>query len=249
MATVKGQHLRLFLDNKVIAASRSCTLKINVQFSDVSTKDTDDDWVENAPTNISWSVDFEALVVRSDVNANTPQDLFTDIKGKTPLFVEIATAGGSSNRTAGQGLFSGSAILTDVNVQAPNRESSVITGTLTGISELHLVAPEHAVLEGYTAYTYQGSETGGHLRYFVARNGNLLVCETGAGSDTYYNLLTGLELSENYVTVLKSGDNFEIGPDDYTSVELDGIVDALELESYEFVGYGQEGTPYSVIIE
>ena len=48
--------------NKCVAAATSCNVSIQTNFSDISTKDSDNDWAENFPTGHSWSGSVDALV-------------------------------------------------------------------------------------------------------------------------------------------------------------------------------------------
>lgn len=62
---MKGQHLRLFVDGKCIAAATSCNVHVSAQVEDASTKDTVGDWTENRCTGISWYASADALVMAS----------------------------------------------------------------------------------------------------------------------------------------------------------------------------------------
>lgn len=62
MATVKGQNLRVFVGNKVVAASTNLTLHVAMQTESISTKDTDSDWEEVLPVGLNWDVQVDALV-------------------------------------------------------------------------------------------------------------------------------------------------------------------------------------------
>lgn len=62
MATIKGQNLRIFINDTCVAASRSCTLHTAASVQDVTTKDSGD-WAENEVTELSWDASVEGLIV------------------------------------------------------------------------------------------------------------------------------------------------------------------------------------------
>lgn len=66
MATIKGQNLRVFVGNKVVAASTSLTLHVAMQTESMSTKDTDSDWEETFPVGLNWDAQVDALVTNGN---------------------------------------------------------------------------------------------------------------------------------------------------------------------------------------
>ena len=74
MSTIKGQNLRLFVSHdglKCIAAATSCSLHMSAEVSDMSTKDTDSDFAENAVTGMNWEITVDALVTDGTINSGT----------------------------------------------------------------------------------------------------------------------------------------------------------------------------------
>ena len=66
MATIKGQNLRLFMENgngqmSAIAAAQQCQLNIRLEVKQISTKDDTDDFAQNIALKLSWSVSANAL--------------------------------------------------------------------------------------------------------------------------------------------------------------------------------------------
>ena len=129
MATIKGQNLRLFIDNVVIAAAQQCQLSVRLDVKQVSTKDDTDDFAENIALKLSWSVSANG-VVTIDPDRNDPTTLMDRI-GQT-VRVELATASGDKNSEMGDQLLAGDAIISDVQIQATNGEESTYTVQLTG---------------------------------------------------------------------------------------------------------------------
>lgn len=129
MATIKGQNLRIFLNNVVIAAAQQCQLSVRLSVKQISTKDDTDDFAKNIALKLSWSVSANG-VVTVDPDRNDTASLMNRI-GQT-VRVELATASGDQNSDMGEQLLAGDAIISDVQVQANNEEESTYTVQLTG---------------------------------------------------------------------------------------------------------------------
>ena len=129
MATIKGQNLRVFLNNVVIAAAQQCQLNVKLDVKQISTKDDTDDFAKNIALKLSWSVSANG-VVTVDPDRNDQSTLMDRI-GQT-VRVELATASGDMNSDMGDQLLAGDAIISDVQIQATNEEESTYTVQLTG---------------------------------------------------------------------------------------------------------------------
>jgi predicted secreted protein len=129
MATIKGQNLRIFLNNVVIAAAQQCQLSVRLDVKQISTKDDTDDFAKNIALKLSWSVSANG-VVTNDPDRNDVASLMDRI-GQT-VRVELATASGDQNSDMGEQLLAGDAIISDVQVQANNEEESTYSVQLTG---------------------------------------------------------------------------------------------------------------------
>ena len=134
MATIKGQNLRLFMDNgngqmSAIAAAQQCQLDIRLEVKQISTKDDTDDFAQNIALKLSWSVSANG-VVTIDPDRNDPASLMNRI-GQT-VRVELATASGDQNSDMGEQLLAGDAIISDVQIQANNEDESTYSIQLTG---------------------------------------------------------------------------------------------------------------------
>ena len=129
MATIKGQNLRIFLNNVVIAAAQQCQLSLRLDVKQISTKDDTDDFAKNIALKLSWSVSASG-VVTIDPDRNDPVTLMDRI-GQT-VRVELATASGDQNSDMGDQLLAGDAIISDVEIQATNNEESTYSIQLTG---------------------------------------------------------------------------------------------------------------------
>lgn len=133
MATIKGQNLRLFMNDVVIAAAQQCQLSVQLSVKQISTKDDTDDWTKNIALKLSWSVSASG-VVTVDPNRNDPASLMDRI-GQT-VRIELATASGEQNSVAGSQMLAGDAIISDVQIQATNEEESTYSVQLTGKKDM-----------------------------------------------------------------------------------------------------------------
>ena len=133
MATVKGENLRIFIDDVVIAASKQCDLSVRLDVQENSTKDDTDDWARQQVVRLSWEVRANG-VVTVDADRNDPSTLLDRI-GQT-VDVQLALASGEMNSEKGDPILAGAAIISDVQITAPNREESVYQVTLTGQSNM-----------------------------------------------------------------------------------------------------------------
>ena len=134
MATVKGQNLRIFMDNgngklSAIAAAQECNLSVRLGVKQISTKDDTDDFATNTVLRLSWGVTAKG-VVTTDPDRNDPSTLM-DRVGQT-VHIQLATASGEQNSDMGEIMLAGDAIIQDVQINATNDEESTYTVQLTG---------------------------------------------------------------------------------------------------------------------
>lgn len=160
MATIKGQNLRIFIGNEVVAASLQCEVQVQLQTKTISTKDTEGDFAELLIVNLAWNA-RSSSAVSNDPNRNDAASLQARI-GQT-VHVQFALADGNQNSDMGDILVAGDAIISDVRITAENRRRGTCDVVLTGCKNLlhqlclivtadghyirtadgHLVAAEH----------------------------------------------------------------------------------------------------------
>ena len=143
-AYTKGQFVRLFLgsDNtavpaKIVAAAKSLSLHVSMTLEDATTKDTEGNWQVQEPTGLSFDISSNALVKSGDTITSTVQGQdFASIEdiyeASTPVRFQIANVSGANNRTKGAVICSGSVVVTQLTLNAPNRQSADYTTQLTG---------------------------------------------------------------------------------------------------------------------
>ena len=136
MATVKGQNLRIFLGNAdptAIAAALSCSLEIQMNVKNLSTKDDEGSFARNHVASLAWNVKVNGAVTL-DPDRNDPASLMSRIGQQ--VYVKLALASGEQNSDMGAMLVAGYAILSDVQITAENRKRGTYDVTLTGCKNL-----------------------------------------------------------------------------------------------------------------
>ena len=143
-ASTKGQFVRLFVGNdnsaapsKVLAACKSLSLHVSMTLEDATTTDTTGDWQVQEPTALSWDISSNALVKSGDVITSTVQGQdFASIEevyeASAPVKIKIANVSGANNRTAGATILSGSVVVTQLTLNAPNRQNATFDTQFTG---------------------------------------------------------------------------------------------------------------------
>lgn len=143
----KGQFVRLFLgsDNtaapsKVIAAAQSLTLHVSITLENATSKDTTGDWVVQEPTGLNYDISTSALMrgndtITSQVDGQRIADLETIYEASQPVKWKIANVNGDNNRTATTTIVSGSAVITQLTLNGPNRQNATYDAQLTGYGD------------------------------------------------------------------------------------------------------------------
>ena len=140
MGTIKGQNLRVMVGGKCIAMATSCTFHIATQLEDSSTKDSEGDWQEQDVVGLSWDAQTESLVTLEDngTNGELPQDLLSLMINKTKVTLTFDQTNGANNRVGMNSVIkkTGQAYITDMSVQAANRQNSTLSVQFTGTGPL-----------------------------------------------------------------------------------------------------------------
>ena len=140
MGTIKGQNLRVMVGGKCIAMATSCQFHVSAQLEDSSTKDSVGDFQEQEVTGLSWDAQADSLVTLEDngTNGELPQDLLSLMINKTKVTLTFDQTAGTNNRVGQNSVIkkSGQAYITDMSVQAPNRQNSTLSVQFTGTGPL-----------------------------------------------------------------------------------------------------------------
>ena len=146
-AYTKGQNVRLFVssDNEalptsVIAAAKSLSLHVSLQMESATTKDTTGNYDIQDPTALSYDISSNALVrsadtIESQVGGNSLSDIAAIYEAGTPVLWKIANTSGANNRTAGSTIVSGSAIVTQLTINAAVKNTVTYDSQFTGYGE------------------------------------------------------------------------------------------------------------------
>jgi len=141
---IKGQFVRLFLSKNntdtpenVVLAPKSLSLHVSLSLEDATTKDTEGDWQVQEPTGLSYDISINALIksgetITSSVPAVSLTDLQDIYEASEPVKWEIAHTSGANNRTKGDVICAGSAVLTALNISAQNRTVCKYDATFNG---------------------------------------------------------------------------------------------------------------------
>ena len=140
MGTIKGQNLRVMVGGKCIAMATSCQFHVSAQLEDSSTKDSVGDFQEQEVTGLSWDAQTDSLVTLEDngTNGELPQDLLSLMINKTKVTLTFDQTAGANNRVGQNSVIkkTGQAYITDMSVQAPNRQNSTLSVQFTGTGPL-----------------------------------------------------------------------------------------------------------------
>ena len=125
---------------KCIAMATSCQFHVSAQLEDSSTKDSVGDFQEQEVTGLSWDAQTDSLVTLEDngTNGELPQDLLSLMINKTKVSLTFDQTAGANNRVGQNSVIkkSGQAYITDMSVQAPNRQNSTLSVQFTGTGPL-----------------------------------------------------------------------------------------------------------------
>ena len=145
MASIRGQYLRLKLGDKYLAFSRTCTIHLSASVEESSTKDTTGEAQDQDVVSTAWDFSASGLFsLAADANAKNGENLL-DLIGTT-VSVEFVNTEGDENRevVSGSPKRTGTAIITDVSIEAPNRQDTTYSiqgvgkGALTRVPALNL---------------------------------------------------------------------------------------------------------------
>ena len=140
----KGQFVRLYLssDNTaapaaVVAAAKQLAFHVSMQMESATTKDTAGDWEIQEPVALNFDISTTALVrsgesITSQVAGKGLADIEDIYEASTPVKFKIANTSGANNRTAGSVIISGSVIVSQLSINAPNKQNADYTAQLTG---------------------------------------------------------------------------------------------------------------------
>ena len=149
ISPIKGSDLMLFLDNKSIALATSHSFSMSSETVETSTKDNGGKWTSKKVKKRSWTSTTENLYA-IEGEGKVFKDLFKLWSDGTEVEVVFAlesgyaakadevTTGGWTPIASGQ--YKGKAIITSLEVNAPNEDNATYTATFEGVGPLTEVA-------------------------------------------------------------------------------------------------------------
>ena len=155
---IKGGDLMVFVGNKSIALATNHTLTISADTKETSSKDSGGKWQTSEVGTLSWSMKSENLFsANSDDKGETYATLFEKMIAREKVTLVFALEGNSPNLENGKldavptdastGFwkpqknmgYTGSAIITNLEANAPNGDNATFTVDFTGVGELKKV--------------------------------------------------------------------------------------------------------------
>ena len=146
----KGQFIRLFLSSTsnpslVVAGSKTLSLHVGITLTDSTSKDTDGDWQIQEPTELSYDISSGALIdsgetISSSVNGQSLSSLMSNYENEDLMYWQIAAVSGDNNRTKGSVIVSGRCYITQLDINAANRQAGEYSTRLSGFGEYTVAA-------------------------------------------------------------------------------------------------------------
>ena len=96
----KGQNFRCFIDDKCVAAAKTCSFEETAELEDTSTKDSSGSAKNNSTKSKSWNGSVDALVLNTEDTGAQALNYFIKqiVSGKT-VAVKFTETEGDQNRT------------------------------------------------------------------------------------------------------------------------------------------------------
>ena len=138
----KGQNFRCFIDDKCVAAAKTCSFEETAELEDISTKDSTDSAKENSTKGKSWNGSADALVL--DISGTSAQTLIFFIKKIVSgelVNVKFTETEGDQNSTPvaeanNEILVTGQALINDVTIKATVNEEITLAIKFMGYGPL-----------------------------------------------------------------------------------------------------------------
>ena len=138
----KGQNFRVFIDDKCVAASKTCSFEETAELEDISTKDSTGSAKENSTKGKSWNGSADALVLNlNDSSALNFENLISKIIKGTLVSVKFTETEGDQNRTIvsadkNEITVSGNALINDLTIKSTVNEEITVAIKFMGYGPL-----------------------------------------------------------------------------------------------------------------
>ena len=138
----KGQNFRLFIDDKCVAASKTCSFEETAELEDISTKDSTGSAKQNSTKGKSWNGSADALVLNlNDSSALNFENLISKIIKGTLVSVKFTETEGDQNRTIvsadkNEITVRGNALINDLTIKSTVNEEITVAIKFMGYGPL-----------------------------------------------------------------------------------------------------------------
>ena len=138
----KGQNFRCFIDDKCVAAAKTCSFEETAELEDISTKDSSGSAKNNSTKSKSWNGSVDALVLNTEDTGAQALNYFIKqiVSGKT-VSVKFTETEGDQNRTpvadeSNEIKVTGSALINDVTIKSTVNEEITLSIKFIGYGPL-----------------------------------------------------------------------------------------------------------------
>lgn len=134
LTKIMGQHFRVFVAGAAVPEAVNCSVTINGNMEDSTTKDTVGSYAQEQMTAKDWNVSVDNI----DASLANLRALITRFNSEAKVTVGWDQTAGTQNRVAQNAPFakSGQAILNDLSIQANNRTNIQVTCQYQGSGAL-----------------------------------------------------------------------------------------------------------------
>ena len=121
---MKGQNLRILINNKCVAFSTSMSYHLSATLEDSSTKDDAGGFQKQEVTGMAGDISCDALYsVDADASGINGTDALDMLLAGQEVDVEFSPTTGDKNRTATGTKYTCKALVNDISVSAANRQN------------------------------------------------------------------------------------------------------------------------------
>ena len=143
-----GQNFRCFIDDKCVAAAKTCSFEETAELEDTSTKDSSGSAKNNSTKSKSWNGSVDALVLNTEDTGAQALNYFIKqiVSGKT-VSVKFTETEGDQNRTpvadeSNEIKVIGSALINDVTIKSTVNEEITLAIKFMGYGPLNKTVME-----------------------------------------------------------------------------------------------------------
>lgn len=147
---IKGSDLMVFVGGKSIALATSHSLTISADTKETSSKDSGGKWQTSEVGTLNWSMKSENLFSAEGTAGETYDALFEKMIARTPVTLvfalekdyatkadEVPETGWTAATNMG---YRGQAIITNLEISAPNGDNATFSVDFTGVGAIQKVA-------------------------------------------------------------------------------------------------------------